>query len=89
MPFQRLLVDVADAEFARDWRVQKANVPDEWPAFFELGNGPWRRHHGDARLGMVADFPETTARQLRLEVVDFRNPPLDIKSVQFMAAAPK
>ena len=36
---------------------------------------------------MVADFPETTARQLQLEVVDFRNPPLDIKSVQFVAAA--
>ncbi len=87
VPCSRLRVDVADAEFVRDWYLEAGGPPETREPFRRIGGGTWRRRAGEAIEPMVAEFPEMTAARLRLVVTDHRNPPLLIRRVVAEAAA--
>src|SRR3954465_12526296 len=51
------------------------------------GGGQWRRRAGEQARPLEAAFPEIKAARLKLVITDYRNPPLDIESVDVVAAA--
>ena len=87
VPCDRLLVDVADAEFHRDYRIEAAGPPDSDQPFHVVGAGVWKRRAGEKKAPMVARFDEVRAARLKLVVTDHRNPPLQIQAVQAGAPA--
>jgi len=48
-------------------------------------SGKWRRRKGEKRGMMTASFPEVRASRLKLVITDYRNPPLNITAVRFVA----
>jgi hypothetical protein len=52
-----------------------------------VASGQWRRRAGTPRVPLEISFNEVYAHRLRLSVTDNRNPPLNIKSAEFSAAA--
>ncbi len=52
-----------------------------------IAEGELRRLPGRQHEAMEIHFAETTAHLLKLRVTDYRNPPLDLKSVQYTAPA--
>jgi Protein of unknown function (DUF3999) len=86
-PCQKVLANIADLEFARDYKVESAGPVDSEQPFGFVTSGQWRRRAGEAVQPLVAEFSEVTAAQLRLVVTDYRNPPLELKSVDFAAPA--
>jgi hypothetical protein len=92
VPCDRIEVEVADSEFARDILIEA-----EYPSgplgqlrFTYVGMtevAPWQRKSGDARRPMIANFQEVQTRRLKLSVTDHRNPPLSVRSVKFSSPA--
>ena len=88
VPCDRLTLDVADAEFVRNYHVEAGGPPDDPDRPFQrVGDGLWRRRAGEPRTPLVAEFGEVTASRLKLVVTDHRNPPLDLRGATFRAAA--
>jgi hypothetical protein len=87
VPCDRILADIADPEFVRDYYIEAGGLKgdDDYP-FRRIDRGVWRRRAGDNKNVRKAEFSETMAARLRLVVTDHRNPPLNIQSIQ--AAAP-
>jgi hypothetical protein len=52
-----------------------------------IASGQWRRRAGEVPKALEITFPETQVHRLRLFVTDNRNPPLNIRSCVFSAAA--
>ncbi|MGQ9589559.1 MAG: DUF3999 family protein [Planctomycetota bacterium] len=86
-PVRRIEVAIADAEFARDYRLEAGGPPDSGRPFTAVASGVWRRRAGEEPEPMVAEFKETRAACLRLLVKDGRNPPLQIQAVHHSAPA--
>jgi len=87
VPVDRLLVTVADEEFARNWYVEAGGPADGNERFQRVASGFWQRRAGERVEDMVAAFGhEVRAARLRLVVTDNRNPPLRLTTVK--AAAP-
>jgi hypothetical protein len=85
VPIERLQVDVAEDEFTRPFRLEQAEK--DQPAQV-LVQGEWRRRPGDPREPLKIDLPaEATGRRLNLIVTDFRNPPLTLQQVRYLAPA--
>ncbi len=84
-PCQKILVEIADPEFARDYRLEAVEPEGSWQPFEFVASAPWSRRAGDALRPLTAEFGERTAARLRLVVTDYRNPPLDLRSVEFVA----
>jgi len=87
VPVDRLLVTVADEEFARNWYVESGGPADANERFQRVAAGVWQRRAGERVQDLVAEFgQEVRAARLRLVVTDNRNPPLRLTAVK--AAAP-
>jgi hypothetical protein len=87
VPCDRLAVDLADAEFVRNYHVEAGGrESDEGQPFLQVGQGLWRRRAGDPRTPVIAEFGEVAAGRLRLVVTDHRNPPLNLRGATFRAA---
>jgi hypothetical protein len=82
-PCERLGFDVADEDFVRPYQLQIVG-PGEQPQ--TIAGGEWRRRAGGEQKPMEIQFPEMTARQLRLVVTDYRNPALTLTGVRYTAA---
>jgi hypothetical protein len=84
VPCEQLSFDVADHDFVRSYRLEKAD-PDETSGL--LATGEWRRRAGADVKPMEIHFNEVRARRLRLIVTDYRNPPLNLTAVRYTAPA--
>lgn len=88
MPCIRLEIEVHDAEFVRDFYVEYETTRDRFVRMNVVNSDPWQRRAGEPKKPMVVEFvSEIRASRLRLMVVDFRNPPLNLKSVKSISAA--
>jgi len=87
VPVDRIMVEIADGEFARDYHVEAGGPPNTKQRFRRVGDGFWRRRAGEKKQDMVAEFQEQTAARLKLVVTDHRNDPLQIQSVRVGAPA--
>jgi hypothetical protein len=88
VPVERLLVDVADEEFVRNYQIEAGGPVSEADRPFQhIADGLWRRQAGMPRESLVAEFPETLAARQKLVVIDHRNPPLGLTSAKVRAAA--
>ncbi len=92
VPCDRIEVDVADSEFARDILIE-AEYPSgplgqlRFTYVGMTGEPLWQRKPGQPKKPMIATFGEVQTRRLRLFVTDHRNPPLSIRSIKFSAPA--
>jgi hypothetical protein len=90
VPVSRIEVEIADASFVREYRIESAGPPEEyrpWDPFRLVHSGTWQRREGEEPEPMVGEFHEVRAARLRLTVVDHGNAPLDVRGVKFTAAA--
>jgi len=87
IPCDRLYVQVPEAEFARDYRIEAGGPPDSDQPFWRVGGGVWRRRAGEVQRDLLAEFSEVKAARLRLVVTDSSNPPLHIEGVKVGAPA--
>jgi hypothetical protein len=87
VPCETLSVEVADAEFARDFQLEAGGTEGSDQPFVRVTNGQWNRSAGERRRAMIANFGERAAGRLKLVVTDFRNPPLDVRGATFSAPA--
>ena len=85
-PCERLHVDIADAEFARDFFIEAAAPPAPRSSPWHVSSGQWQRRAGERITPMVAAFPEQRAARLRLSITDHRNPVLSIQAMRVTAA---
>ena len=86
-PVQKIIANIGDREFARDYRIESAGPADSGTGFTHVCTGQWSRRAGESDKPVVAEFNEITAARLRLVVTDYRNPPLDLQSVEYVGAA--
>ncbi|HEY2893875.1 MAG TPA: DUF3999 family protein [Pirellulales bacterium] len=86
-PVQKAVVRIGDEQFARDYRIDWAGPVGSDEPFTYVASGQWRRRAGELPRPMEAIFPEIKAARLKLVITDFRNPPLDVESVDMFAAA--
>jgi hypothetical protein len=84
VPCERLRFDVAGDEFVRPFEV---TAWDETVRHQVLAGGEWRRRRGEEPRPLEVTFSEILARQLRLTVTDYRNPPLAVQGVTYSAPA--
>lgn len=90
VPVSRLTVQIGNPEFVRDYRIEAGPSADEMGPFTRfqfVSGGVWRRRAGEQTGPMVATFPEVRAARLRLTIIDRGNPPLDLQSARYSAAA--
>jgi hypothetical protein len=86
VPCSRLILDIADEEFSRQYRLEVPATELESNRY--LHSGILQRQRGGTDKALEIRLPqETTARRLRLVVTDNRNPPLTITGVRYAAAA--
>jgi hypothetical protein len=85
VPCERLTFEAADEDFARTYKLEILHDEGEPPQYVTAGE--WRRRAGAERRPLEIRFPEVVARRLRLEVTDYRNPPLTLTAAQYTAAA--
>lgn len=85
-PCERLHVDIADAEFARDFFIEAAGPPAPRSSPWHVSSGDWQRRAGEPIAPMVASFPEQRAARLRLSITDHRNPVLQLQAMRVTAA---
>jgi hypothetical protein len=83
VPCDELEVEVADADFVRDWELHTSAGPDQ--PFYWSASGTWRRQPGEKPQPMLIAIGDRQAARLKLIVIDHRNPPLDVRSVTFRA----
>jgi hypothetical protein len=86
-PIEELLFEVEDADFRRPYQLETSDVleGDDWTW---VTQGEWRRRADQPRRPMTIRLPQmgpALPRRLRLTVTDFRNPPLDLRQVEFRA----
>lgn len=92
-PVGKLVVDFAEAEFARDFQVEAAGPEGSQQRFTLIGAGQWRRRAGEPRLPLEAELtineyaPVHDLARLRLTIVDHENKPLDLTSATLIAPA--
>ena len=84
-PCEKLLVEIADREFARDYGIEAGGMAGSDEPFQSIGSGQWSRRAGDPLKPLAAEFIEQHTGRLRLTVTDFRNPPLKLTSAEFVA----
>lgn len=89
MPCEKLLIDIDDDEFDRDYSIMAAGVVGSDEPFHFVASGKWSRHAGDPRRPLTAELflGEQRAARLKLIVTDYSNPPLKVTGAQFVAAA--
>lgn len=87
VPCEQIACDIADTEFVRNYRIEYCATADAETPFQSVSEGVWRRSAGDKHEPMVAEFGEVSARRMRIIVTDASNPPLNLRSATFSAAA--
>ena len=92
VPCDRIEVEVADSEFARDISIA-AEFPSGPLGQFTFtpigltGETLRQRKPGEPKRPLIASFQEVQTRRLKLYVTDHRNPPLSIRSIKVSAPA--
>ena len=86
VPCDKLEVQVGDLEFVRDF-VLEALGPADSDELRMIYNGQWQRRSGQEPRPLLVEFEEVRASRLRLIVIDYSNPPLNVESVKFSAPA--
>lgn len=85
VPCERLVLDIADADFARPFVLERQESSG---VRVRVASGELRRRAGtDPKPIEIRCDSEVRAQRLRLSVTDNRNPPLNIRSVRCVAAA--
>lgn len=87
LPCERVEVDVADEQFARDYVIEAGGPPDADQPFVEVARGQWSRKRGEPSRTLSAVFPEQRCARLRLVVTDYGNPPLNVFGARVSGAA--
>jgi len=88
VPVSELRVTIEDADFVRDFVIEASEPSSGGDAFYPVTRGVWRRKAGADSGEFVASLgEEITALRLKLLVTDYRNPPLNITSARYAAAA--
>ncbi|HWB00006.1 MAG TPA: DUF3999 family protein [Pirellulales bacterium] len=87
LPVSKLLVDVGNAEFARDYTLAASDRAAEQATWNYATSGQWSRTAGDARKPMEATFTESRCGRLKLTVTDYRNRPIQLENVTAVGAA--
>ena len=87
IPCQQIEVQIADADFNREYRVEVVGPPGSRRPFRRIGGARWQRRADEDPQPMVAQFDEVRASRLRLVVTDHGNPPLKVRSVKVGGAA--
>lgn len=85
-PVARLIVDFAEAEFARDYQIEVPESDEPGSRFMVVASGKLQRRAGDARKPLEVDVSGTAAR-LRLSIIDHGNQPLELTSALVEAPA--
>ncbi len=85
VPCDRIMVEIADSEFHRNYHIEAAGRPNSGKPFETVGRGVWQRRAGEKKTDMVARFNDVRAARLKLVVTDGRNAPLQIRSVKVAA----
>jgi len=85
VPCDRILVEVADAEFNRNYHIEAAGKENSARPFRTESYGVWQRRAGEKKTDLGAKFDEVSAARLKLVVTDNRNPQLQIRSVKVAA----
>ncbi|HTM54881.1 MAG TPA: DUF3999 family protein [Pirellulales bacterium] len=86
-PVQRVVPHIRDEQFARDYQIDWAGPVGSDEPFTYVAAGQWRRRAGEQTRPIQAEFPEIRAARIKLMITDFRNPPLDVESVDVLGAA--
>jgi hypothetical protein len=85
VPCEQIAVEIANADFVRDYYIEAAGPPDSGEPFYRISSGTWRRQAGEEIKNLIAEFSEVTAARLKLVVIDYRNPPLDVGAITYSA----
>ena len=84
VPCEMLSLAIGDESFARHYDLESV---EPGGVSRIIAEGELRRLPGSKREAIEIHFAEITAHLLKLRVTDYRNPPLDLKSVQYTAPA--
>ena len=84
IPLHGLLIEIVGASFSRPYRLDI--VDDSSSRLLKLSQGTSGRQEVDATF-VRTRFPETFGNELKLTVIDDRNPPLVIRSIAALSAA--
>lgn len=87
VPCDRLEVETPEADFVRNYVIEAAGPPGTQDEFRHVDSGVWQRRAGEKPETLVARFTEVRASRLRLIVIDYRNPALEITAARFAAPA--
>jgi hypothetical protein len=90
VPCQTLLVDIANAEFNRQFEIEPlppevTNEFVDWATAY--ASGTWVRVAGEPVLPMAAEMGDAVATRLKLKVADHSNQPLHVTGARFSAPA--
>lgn len=91
IPVDRLEVQIADQEFARDISLEAETLnllgqPQFYPVMVNE-NTTWQRQKSDKPAAFVLTFSEVRSRRMRLTSADYRNKPLTLTSAKGSAPA--
>ena len=90
VPCQTLLVEIANAEFNREFEIEPL-LPEVTSEFLEVpttyASGTWVRVAGEPVLSMAAEMGDAVAARLKLTIADHANQPLRVTGVKFTAPA--
>ncbi len=82
VPVSRILLEADERGVVRPFRLEVVSEERREP----IAGADWRWGKVDGREVLQIDFPEVTARRLRLVVTDFANPPLNLRTAKDSAA---
>jgi hypothetical protein len=85
VPCDRLSLDIAEDSFSRPFQVETIDDPQDIRL---IASGDLTRHYGEEKKPLVIYFnQEAVARKLRLQITDYSNPTLNIRSIDASAPA--
>ena len=85
VPCDRLSLEIAEESFSRPLQVHAIDDPQN---VHLIASGDLTRHSGDEKKARVIVFnKEEIVRKLRLQITDYSNPTLNIRSIQASAPA--
>ena len=87
LPCEKIELEVADQEFARDYLIEAGGPPESDRGFVVVAQGQWSRKAGERSQRLVAEFPEQRCARLRLIVTDYSNPPLNLMTCRVSGSA--
>lgn len=92
VPCDRIDVEVADNEFAREVQLQAEQASGlldrmVFTPLYSAEDSTWQRKLGEPKQPMTIRFPEVKTSRLRLLVTDYQNKPLRIISATISAAS--